>query len=128
VIKSVGAFSLTAMGICVRVEGTDAGYLQETAQGAQGRYDACRIRPKRVEKTMNAVIDVHKLIPAWQALQSAAPLAHIESEADYEQATALLNSLLDAVRDDASHPLYSLISVVGDLIEAYEIEQEPRLR
>jgi hypothetical protein len=41
---------------------------------------------------------------------------------------ALLNSLLDAVRDDASHPLYSLISVVGDLIEAYEIEQEPRLR
>lgn len=30
----------------------------------------------------------------------------------------LLNSLLDAVRDDASHPLYSLVSVVSDLIEA----------
>jgi len=27
--------------------------------------------------------DVHKLIPAWQALQSAAPLARIENEADY---------------------------------------------
>jgi HTH-type transcriptional regulator / antitoxin HigA len=40
---------------------------------------------------------------------------------------ALLNSLLDAVRDDASHPLYLLISVVGDLIEAYEIEHEPPL-
>ncbi len=64
---------------------------------------------------MNAVIDFHKLIPAWQALQSAAPLAHIENEADYEQATTLLNSLLDAVRDDASNPLYSLVSVVGDL-------------
>ena len=35
--------------------------------------------------------------------------------------------LLDAVRDDASHPLYSLVSVVGDLIEAYEIEHEPKL-
>jgi HTH-type transcriptional regulator/antitoxin HigA len=79
-----------------------------------------------MEKTMNAVIDLHKLVPAWQALQSAAPLTHIENEADYERATALLNSLLDEVRDDASHPLYSLVSVVGDLIEAYEIDREPR--
>ena len=29
------------------------------------------------------------------------------------------------VRDDAQHPLYSLVAVVGDLIEAYEIEHEP---
>jgi HTH-type transcriptional regulator / antitoxin HigA len=75
---------------------------------------------------MNAVIDLHKLVPAWQALQSVAPLAHIENGADYERATALLNSLLDEVRDDAGHPLYSLVSVVGDLIEAYEIDHEPR--
>ena len=74
---------------------------------------------------MNAEIDLQKLVPAWQALQSAAPLAHIESQADYEKATTLLNSLLDVVRDDAGHPLYSLVSVVGDLIEAYEIDHEP---
>jgi HTH-type transcriptional regulator/antitoxin HigA len=43
----------------------------------------------------------------------------------YAQATALLNSLLDVVRDDAQHPLYSLLSVVGDLIEYYEIDHEP---
>jgi hypothetical protein len=41
------------------------------------------------------------------------------------QATVLLNSLLDLVRDDAGHPLYSLVSVIGDLIEAYEIDHEP---
>ena len=52
-------------------------------------------------------------------------MSHIESESDYEQATALLNSLLDIVLDDASHPLYSLVCVIGDLIEAYEIELEP---
>jgi HTH-type transcriptional regulator/antitoxin HigA len=75
---------------------------------------------------MSAVIDLHKLIPAWQALQSAAPLAHIENEAEYEQAASLLNCLLDAVRDDVSHPLYSMVSVVGDLIEAYEIDHDPR--
>lgn len=74
---------------------------------------------------MNAVFDVEKLIPAWQALRLAAPIAHIESESDYEQATELLNKLLDIVLDDVTHPLYSLISVVGDLIEAYEIDLEP---
>ncbi|MCX7111858.1 MAG: transcriptional regulator, XRE family protein [Proteobacteria bacterium] len=74
---------------------------------------------------MNAALDIQKLVPAWQTLRSVAPVAHIESDADYERATALLNSLLDIVRDDASHPLYSLVSVVGDLIETYEIEHEP---
>lgn len=49
----------------------------------------------------------------------------IPTESDYQQATEFLNSLLDIVRDDAAHPLYSLVSVVGDLIEAYEIDHEP---
>ncbi len=71
---------------------------------------------------MNAVIDLQRLVPAWQTLQTVAPVSHIESEADYERVTALLNSLLDIVRDDMTHPLYSLVSVVGDLIEAYELE------
>lgn len=74
---------------------------------------------------MNTVIDIQRLLPAWQTLQAVAPVAHIESEADYDQTTTLLNKLLDIVRDDASHPLYSLVSVVGDLIEAYEIDHEP---
>ena len=74
---------------------------------------------------MNTVLDIEKLVPAWQALRLVAPVSHIESESDYEQATALLNNLLDIVLDDTSHPLYSLLAVVGDLIEAYEIDLEP---
>ena len=74
---------------------------------------------------MNVALDVEKLVPVWQALRSAAPVSHIESESDYEQTTAFLNSLLDIVRDDSAHPLYSLISVVGDIVEAYEIDHEP---
>jgi HTH-type transcriptional regulator/antitoxin HigA len=74
---------------------------------------------------MKAVIDYQRLLPAWQTLQLIAPIAHIETETDYEQATALLNSLLDLIRDDVKHPLYSLVAVVGDLIEAYEIDHEP---
>jgi HTH-type transcriptional regulator / antitoxin HigA len=74
---------------------------------------------------MSSVIDYQRLLPAWQALQLIVPIAHIETETDYEQATTLLNSLLDLIRDDVKHPLYSLVAVVGDLIESYEIDHEP---
>ena len=74
---------------------------------------------------MNSTIDFQQLVPAWQTLQSVAPISHIETPEDYQQATLLLNSLLDRVRDDKNHPLYSLVSVVGDLIEAYEIDIDP---
>ncbi|MEA3639832.1 MAG: transcriptional regulator, XRE family protein [Lamprobacter sp.] len=74
---------------------------------------------------MNSAIDVQQLVPAWQSLQTLAPVHHIDSEVDYEQAITLLNNLLDIVRDDATHPLYSLVAVIGDLIEAYEISHEP---
>lgn len=74
---------------------------------------------------MNAGVDVQRLVPAWESLQSVVQIRHIDSETEYEQTIALLNSLLDVVRDNANHPLYSLVSVVGDLIEAYELDQEP---
>jgi HTH-type transcriptional regulator/antitoxin HigA len=75
---------------------------------------------------MNTALNIQQLVPAWQSLQSIIPVAHIDSEEEYAQTTALLNSLLDVVRDDAQHPLYSLLSVIGDLIEAYEIDHEPK--
>lgn len=87
--------------------------------------DPFRIQPKLLEEKMNAMLNIEKLIPAWQTLRATAPISHIESENDYELATQFLNDLLDIVRDDSDHPLYSLVSVVGDLIEAYEIDHEP---
>lgn len=63
---------------------------------------------------MNAVIDVQQLVPAWQSLQSIAAITHIDCDEQYAKTVSLLNSLLDVVRDDTQHPLYSRISVVGD--------------
>ena len=74
---------------------------------------------------MNTAIDIQRLVPAWQCLQSVAAVTHIDSDEQYAQATDLLNGLLDVVRDDTLHPLHSLVAVVGDLIEAYELEHEP---
>jgi len=81
-----------------------------------------------MEEKMNAVIDFDRLVSLWQSLQSVATVVHIDSEQQYAQATDLLNALLDLVRDDARHPLYSLVAVVGDLIEAYEVDHEPLSR
>lgn len=78
-----------------------------------------------MEEEMTATLDIQRLVPAWQSLQSVAAVTHIDSEAAYAQTVTLLNNLLDVVRDDTQHPLYSLVSVVGDLIEAYEIDHEP---
>ena len=90
----------------------------------KGGHVSRRIRSKPLEKEMNAVVDIDQLVPAWQSLQSVVAVSHIESESQYVQTTDLLNGLLDVVRDNAQHPLYSLVSVVGDLIEAYEIDHD----
>ena len=77
---------------------------------------------------MSAIIDFERLVSLWQSLQSVATVVHIDSEHQYEQATDLLNALLDVVRDDITHPLYSLVAVVGDVIEAYEVDHKPLIR
>ncbi len=74
---------------------------------------------------MNSALDIDRLIPAWHGLRKAAPIGHIESEADYERITLILNRLLDVVRDDRTRPLHSLITPIGDILEAYESNLEP---
>jgi HTH-type transcriptional regulator/antitoxin HigA len=44
------------------------------------------------------------------------------SEADYLRLSATLDELLDIVGEDESHPLASLMDVIGTLVEAYEAE------
>lgn len=49
----------------------------------------------------------------------------IRNEADYDDRVALLNALIDVVRDDEAHPLAGLMELVGDLIENYENTHYP---
>jgi HTH-type transcriptional regulator/antitoxin HigA len=44
------------------------------------------------------------------------------SEEEYQRLVALLDSLIDRVGEDETHPLASLMEVVGTLIERYEDE------
>lgn len=58
----------------------------------------------------------------WTAV---APLLTITNEQEYDAAVERLNTLLDKIGEDESHPLYSLLDTLGILIEAYDNEHYP---
>jgi HTH-type transcriptional regulator/antitoxin HigA len=70
-------------------------------------------------------LDVNKIAAAWALLSQTLFVPHTESE--YQQLVSLLDTLIDEVAEDESHPLASFIEVVGSLIEKYEDEHVPEL-
>jgi HTH-type transcriptional regulator/antitoxin HigA len=70
-------------------------------------------------------LDVSKTQAAWSSLASKIYVPH--SETEYQQLVALLDSLIDEVGENESHPLASLMEIVGVLIEKYEDEHVPEL-
>ena len=49
------------------------------------------------------------------------------TEQDYARLIALLDSLIDQVGEDETHPLASMMDVIGVVIENYEAEHIPEL-
>ena len=50
------------------------------------------------------------------------------TEEEYQKLVNLLDSLIDEVGEDETHPLASLMEIIGVLIEKYENEHIPELR
>ena len=76
-------------------------------------------------EAMNAIIDMQKLLPAWDQFRAATDISTIRDEAHYARMTQMLESLLDEAGGDEHHPIMGLVDIVGDLIEDYETEQHP---
>ena len=70
-------------------------------------------------------LDVSKATDAWSSLANKIYVPH--SDEEYRQLVSLLDSLVDEVGENESHPLASLLEVVGVLIEKYEDEHVPEL-
>ena len=71
---------------------------------------------------MRAVEQVER---AWP---DVAPLVFVpHSEQDYQRLVAILDELIDTVGEDESHPLASLMEIIGVLIERYEDEHVPEM-
>ncbi len=61
----------------------------------------------------------------WPTLAPVIFVPHTET--DYKRLVMLLDSLIDIVGENETHPLASLMEVVGVMIEKYEDEQVPEL-
>ncbi|MGI8566435.1 MAG: hypothetical protein ACR2LZ_08150 [Pyrinomonadaceae bacterium] len=70
-------------------------------------------------------LDVNKTANAWSSLAGSVFVPHTEEE--YKRLVSLLDNLIDEVGEDESHPLASLMDVVGVLIEKYEDDHVPEL-
>ena len=70
-------------------------------------------------------LDVSKTAAAWSSLAGKIYVPH--SDEEYQQLVELLDSMIDEVGEDESHPLASLMEIVGVSIETYEDEHVPEL-
>ncbi|MDJ0594436.1 MAG: hypothetical protein QNJ72_31420 [Pleurocapsa sp. MO_226.B13] len=70
-------------------------------------------------------INIDKTIQAWLNLSDTLFVPHTETE--YQRLVSLLDDLIDEVGEDESHPLASLMEIIGLLIESYESKNVPEL-
>ncbi len=74
---------------------------------------------------MMADSQLQTALSGWPLVRPVLYVPHNERE--YHQFVKLLDYLTDEVGEDESHPLASLMEVIGVLIEKYEDEQVPEL-
>ncbi len=69
--------------------------------------------------------NLDQTIAAWSSIAENVFVPHTEEE--YNRLVEMLDRLIDQVGEDESHPLASLMEVIGVLIENYETEHIPEL-
>jgi HTH-type transcriptional regulator / antitoxin HigA len=62
-------------------------------------------------------LDVSKTVDAWSSLADTVFVPN--TEAEYQRLVTLLDRFVDEVGENESHPLASLMEIVGVLIEKY---------
>jgi HTH-type transcriptional regulator / antitoxin HigA len=70
-------------------------------------------------------LNLDQTITAWSSIAENVFVPHTEEE--YERLVEILDCLIDQVGEDETHPLASLMEVIGVLIENYETEHIPEL-
>lgn len=71
-------------------------------------------------------LNINQTIAAWSTIADNVFVPH--NEAEYERLVEICDSLIDQVGEDETHPLASLMEVIGVLIENYEAEHVPKLK
>jgi HTH-type transcriptional regulator/antitoxin HigA len=68
---------------------------------------------------------IQQAATVWPVVSEVLYVPHTERE--YQQAVKSLDSLIDNVGEDETHPLASLMEILGVLIEKYEDEHIPEI-
>ena len=68
---------------------------------------------------------LEKIAGVWPTIKNIFSVPHTETE--YEHLVSLLDSLIDEIGEDESHPLSSLMESLGNLIENYENNSLPAI-
>ena len=71
------------------------------------------------------VATLDQVATLWRPVSSMLFVPH--SEREHSEAVKLLDNLIDAVGEDETHPLASLVEVLGVLIARYEDDNVPEL-
>lgn len=74
---------------------------------------------------MMSTAQIEKAFEAWPHVEPTLRVPH--SDHEYRQLVKLLDRLVDEVGEDETHPLASLMEVLGVLIERYEDEHVAEL-
>ncbi len=68
---------------------------------------------------------IKKAVTVWSSISGILYVPHTEEE--YQKLVKLLDSLIDEVGEEETHPLSSLMEIIGVLIEKYENEHIPEI-
>ncbi|MBF0473753.1 MAG: hypothetical protein HQK91_03025 [Nitrospirae bacterium] len=68
---------------------------------------------------------IKKAVNIWPKVASFVYVPYTEEQ--YNALVSLLNNLIDVVGEDETHPLATLMDLVGTLIEQYEDKHIPEL-
>jgi HTH-type transcriptional regulator / antitoxin HigA len=68
---------------------------------------------------------IQQATTAWPSLSGVVYVPHTAQE--YQETVGLLDSLIDQVGEDETHPFASLMEVLGVLIEKYEDDHIPEI-
>ena len=71
------------------------------------------------------ITEMTKTFSSWPELAGLIYVPH--SEEEYQRLVNLLDNLMEEVGENESHPLASLMEIVGVLVERYEDEHVPEL-
>src|SRR5260370_38600655 len=75
--------------------------------------------------TSMTIPEPQAIFQAWMPFKKLLGVTSVRTEADYERASAIIETLLDEIGDDEDHPLADVLHYLADQVKVYEDEHFP---